>query len=293
MNGPGPSPLAVPSAVRPLVPLEDVRVLVGGLDHPEGIAVLPDGDVLAGGEAGQLYLVHAGEAHVVARTDGFLLGVTADASGTAFLADIGATKRIWRWSPAEGLSEFSRGSIDRPFAHPNAMALSPAGLYVSDSGAWKAGDGCIHLLDASGRGLVASTEMTAFPNGLAVSPDGQWLYCAESNHGITRGRIETGGRIVGRETVLAMPGRVPDGLLFDGAGGLLVTCYQPNAVFRLSPDGRCELLVEDPEAQVLSMPTNGAWAPDGQLLLANLGGWHLATVPVPFPPAAPTAHVLS
>jgi hypothetical protein len=36
---------------------------------------------------------------------------------------------------------------------------------------------------------------------------------------------------------------------------------------------------------LLSMPTNGAWLTDGRLLLANLGGWHLSAVAVPFPPS--------
>jgi gluconolactonase len=82
-----------------------------------------------------------------------------------------------------------------------------------------------------------------------------------------------------------MPDVVPDGLLFDGDGGLLITCYQPNSIFRLSPDGSCSLLLHDPQAMLLSMPTNAAWLADGRLAIANLGGWHVSAVDVPFTPS--------
>src|SRR5918912_16329 len=55
-----------------------IRVLVGGLDHPEGVCWDPEAGVLwAGGEAGQLYRVELDErrAAEVARAPGFVLGV--------------------------------------------------------------------------------------------------------------------------------------------------------------------------------------------------------------------------
>lgn len=276
--------------MTPLISLDAVTKLVAGLDHPEGLAVLSTGDVVAGGEAGQLYVIDTqGTVTTAGSTGGFALGLCVDAADNVFIADIG-TKSVWTWSPSTSLVEFSTGAQERPLRHPNAMALTSHGLFVTDSGTWSQDDGTVHLISPDGSGRVVGDEFVKFPNGLAVSPDQQWLYVVESLLGITRAPILANGDLGPRELVRAMPGEVPDGLLFDGDGALLVTCYQPNSVYRLTVDGTWQLLLTDPLAQMLAMPTNGAWLHDGRLGLANLGGWHLAAVTTPLKPApsAPT-----
>ena len=58
------------------------RVLVDGLDHPEGVAYDPDADVIwAGGESGQLYRVAGGAFEEAARAPGFVLGLAVDGLG--------------------------------------------------------------------------------------------------------------------------------------------------------------------------------------------------------------------
>jgi sugar lactone lactonase YvrE len=74
-----------------------------------------------------------------------------------------------------------------------------------------------------------------------------------------------------------LPG-LPDGIAFDRAGNLVVGCYEPSRLLRLSPDGTaCTLLAEDPSAHTLCHPTNLAFAGD-RLFAANLGRWHIAEV---------------
>jgi sugar lactone lactonase YvrE len=273
--------------MQPRIPLTHVTRLAGGLDHSEGVAVLSTGHAIAGGEAGQLYRISMdGEVEVLTSTGGFVLGLCVDAADNVYLADIGSAS-VLAWSETSGLVTFSTGAAERPFRHPNAMALSAHGLYVTDSGAWDGADGTIHLLAPDGSGMVVGDDFARFPNGIAVSPDGRWLYVAESQFGISRAEILPDGRLGAREDVHPMPGEVPDGLLFDGNGGLLITCYQPNAIYRLDPNGDCSLELRDDLAQLLSMPTNGAWLHDGRLLLANLGGWHVSAVDVPYPAATP------
>src|ERR671925_1607506 len=58
------------------------RVLVDGLDHPEGVAYDPAADVVwAGGEDGQLYRVRGERFEEVARAPGFVLGLAVDGRG--------------------------------------------------------------------------------------------------------------------------------------------------------------------------------------------------------------------
>jgi gluconolactonase len=267
-----------------LIDTSTVRKFAVGLDHPEGVAVLSTGEVVAGGEAGQLYLIELdGAVTEVGSTGGFMLGLCVDAEDNVFVADSGKGV-VWTWSKNGDLVRFCPNNPDERFGQPNALALSAAGLYLSDSGVWDEANGTIHLLKSDGSSLVVGQEFPRFPNGLAVSPDGAWLYVVESQFGVSRAAIHADGRLGTREVVHPMPDEVPDGLLFDGDGGLLITCYQPNAVFRFTPDGSCSLLLHDAQAMLLSMPTNGAWLADGRLLLANLGGWHLSAVAVPFPP---------
>ncbi len=44
---------------EPLRALSDFRTWANGLDHPEGVAVGPDGMIYAGGESGQVYRIES------------------------------------------------------------------------------------------------------------------------------------------------------------------------------------------------------------------------------------------
>ena len=82
------------------------RVLVDGLDHPEGVAYDPAADVVwCGGEAGQLYRVDvaAGTAEQAGEAFGFVLGVAVDGRPA--------------WRPAARTTGRSRRSTPRPAAH--------------------------------------------------------------------------------------------------------------------------------------------------------------------------------
>jgi hypothetical protein len=68
---------------------DDVSIFYDGttcdpqLDHPEGIAVHPDGSVWCGGERGQIYRLDPDGTSLeeVASTGGFSLGMAFDAAG--------------------------------------------------------------------------------------------------------------------------------------------------------------------------------------------------------------------
>src|SRR5262249_59978598 len=78
--------------------------------------------------------------------------------------------------------------------------------------------------------------------------------------------------------VVRLPGTVPDGVALDAAGHVYIACYRPDRLYRLSMDGALETLAEDPAGTVLNAPTNVTFAGPAldHLVVANLGGWHLA-----------------
>jgi len=81
-----------------------------------------------------------------------------------------------------------------------------------------------------------------------------------------------------------LDGLVPDGLAFAEDGDLYVGTYRPDAVLIVRGGSRrVDLLAHDPAGQMLASPTNVAFAMHENapyLMVANIGRWHLARVPV-------------
>ena len=155
-----------------IVPLKRASVFREGLDHPEGIAVHPDGSVWAGGEAGQIYRISADgkRMQVVANTGGFILGIAFSPDARWLVACDLAKRCLWRVDVrTERLALFSRGAGRRHRLRiPNYPAFAPDGtLYVSDSGAFGKPCGNLFRFDAdhSGRGEVWHAGPFHFANG--------------------------------------------------------------------------------------------------------------------------------
>lgn len=265
----------------PLVNLTHAEVFVDGLDHPEGVALGPDGNIYAGGEEGQVYRIHFQTRQVeqFANTTGMNLGLAHDAAGNVYVCNPGdrAVKKV----TAEGeVTVYSKGNGERQMVTPNYPAFDPLGnLYVADSGEWKADTGCIWRIAPGGKTTVIDAECCQFPNGCAVSPDGQYLYVAMSLNPprVVRFRIENGQKVGQVEIVVQLPRTVPDGLAFCADSSLLVSCYRPDTIFRVMPDGTVTILMDDFEGTLLGAPTNICFGgPDLSVLFwANLGRWHI------------------
>jgi gluconolactonase len=265
---------------RDPVGLEKLDMFAEGLDHAEGIAILADGRMFVGGEAGQIYLIDGDQPpREIANTGGFVLGIAADADGRLYVCD-DPRSSVLLVDPGTGsVEEFASGAGDRQMQTPNWPAFDARGnLYVSDSGGWGKRDGLIWVIRPGRRLEVFTEESCDFPNGLAVSEDGRRLYAAESNPGrIVEIPIGEDGSAGDRRVLCELGMDVPDGLAVASDGSVLIACYRPDAICRLSADGELEVLAADPQGTILNQPTNIAFTGDdlSVAVIPNLGGWHL------------------
>ena len=267
--------------------LAQSSIFADGLDHPECVAVHPDGSVWAGGEAGQIYRIDAdgGKTAVVANTGGFILGIafSPDAAWLA-ICDLGH-KCVWRLDTSTmQLDLFANGASGHTFNIPNYAVFDTKGnLYVSESGAFRTCTGKILKFTPEGKGEIWQDGPFDFSNGMAMGPGEQFLYLAVSFlPGVERIAIQPDGSAGERTLYCTLPETVPDGLAFDAAGNLLVSCYAPNKIFTVTPERQVSVLVEDWEAHTISNPTNIAFggAALDQLFVANIGRWHITKIDI-------------
>jgi gluconolactonase len=248
------------------------------LDHPEGIAVHRDGSVWCGGERGQVYRIEADGSSMeqIASSDGFSHGMAFDADDNLYVCDLKHAAVMKLDTKSGSLERFADG---RRINICNYPAFDAGGrLYVSDSHAFKKPGPGILRFDPDGSGELWYGEPINFANGLALNPEGNYIYVAETfGHAIFRVRIEDDGCAGAREEVAHLPGVLPDGLAFDDEGNLYVACYEPSQVLRVAPDGTVACLIRDEEAHLLCHPTNLAFR-GNVLFTTNLGRWHITAI---------------
>jgi gluconolactonase len=270
----------------PVLTLDRASVLFDGvfseprLQHPEGVAVGPDGWVWCGSENGQiLRLAPDGSAiEQVASTGGFTLGLAFDGDRALFACDLKhaavfrldlATRQLTRFTPP-GMRIPNYPVID----------ANRGRLYVSDShhfatpgpGIW-----CYDL--GTGEGDLWYAEPLTFANGMALATGGDALFVCETfARRISRIPIDAGGAPGRAEPYTSgLPG-LPDGIAFDAKGALFVGCYEPSRILRVPRGGgTAQVYIEDATAHLFAHPTNIAF--DGSVLYtANLGRWHITRV---------------
>jgi gluconolactonase len=257
------------------------RVLVDGLDHPEGVAYDPVEDVVwAGGEDGQLYRVRGDGFEVVAHAPGFVLGLAVDGRGRlAVCASRDGSLCAWDGEDVHRVAE--------DIGFPNWPAFAPDGtLFVSDSGGWGADDGRLVRISPGGAVETFSRQAPHFTNGCAVTPDGRWLWVVESYVPIvSRFDLETGAR----EEICTLYGTVLDGIAFTADGGALISCYRPDRIYHLDASGHLEVVAQDPQGTLLGAPTNVCFVGPqlDRVVCANLGRWHLTLMDLGLRGAAP------
>lgn len=253
------------------------------LDHAESVTVANDGALWCGGEQGQIYRIIHGAIEVVASTGGFNLGLAFLDNDTLAVCDI-ARPAVWLLDINTRKLVALEGPIpDHKLITPNAVVPLPDGsMLVSDSGVAHVPQPGILRYRRDGSGEVWFDLPLDFANGMALSPDQRTLYVAESWANRIRAiQVTPGSWLPGATSVYADLGEaIPDGLCVDTNGTVYVGCYEPSQILRVRAPDRVEVLAHDPTAHTLCHPT-GVVARGSEIVIANLGRWHLSRVSLP------------
>jgi gluconolactonase len=245
-----------------VIDIERFEIFASGLDHPECVAFDRDGNLWAGGEAGQVYRIAPdGKVQQIADLKTFNAGLAFSPEDELFVCN-----------PARGLIRVRRdGSFEKFGDHPltcaNFAVFDVGGnLYVTDSGQWRKENGFLCRFTADGRGEIVAGPF-GYANGLALTADEKTLFMVESNTNRVY-RIPT--ESYQPEVLAENVGRFPDGLALDAAGNLYASCYASDEIHRIDARGKVELFAYDPWAILLSRPTNMAFRGE-TMYVANLG----------------------
>ena len=257
----------------PQIPIDRFQIFATGLDHPECLAFDRNGELWAGGEAGQIYRVSPkGDVEQVATLGTFNGGLAFSPEGELFVCN--PAMGVVRVKPNGKFETFCSQAGGQRLTCPNFGVFDARGnLYVTDSGDWKKGNGFLCRFTPDGNGQIIAGPF-GYANGLALSAGEQRLYMVESDRDrVLRFHLLEDGSIGGSEVYADEVGRLPDGLALDAQGELYVSCYASDEIWRVKRNGEKALVAWDRWAILLSRPTNMAFGGEDfdEMYVANLG----------------------
>jgi gluconolactonase len=247
-----------------------VTVLISGYDSPEGPAFDRDGNLyfVNWESSAVVRLTPHGDALEFFNTGGIPAGLAFHRDGSLYIADEGddihGVLRVVDGEATVLVNEYE----GQPLNGANDLVFATDGkLYFSDP--WRSSAenpiGGFYRYFPEGR-LERIDHGLAFPNGVALSPDGAAVYLAETyRNRILRYPIGADGAIGAREDFAALPGgHGPDGMAFDEAGHLYVAHYGGGKVAIFGSSGAMADQIPVPGAFVTNVAFGG---PDRRTLV--------------------------
>lgn len=274
---------------------DDLRVLTEGLEFPEGPIWCRDGSVVVVEiKGGRLTRVHPdGRKEVLAETGGGPNGAAIGPDGRCYVCNNGG----FAWHEVRGLTfpgeqdaSYSGGRIEavnletgavevlytecggHPLKGPNDIVFDAAGgFWFTDHGKIRDRDrdrGGIYYAKIDGSEIREVIYPLDGPNGIGLSPDGSWMYAAETMPGriwgwkvAAPGQIEpikTPGRNGGR-LLAGLPGyQLLDSLAVDAEGFVCVATIVNGGITAVSPDGETLEHTPLPDALTTNICFGGA-----------------------------------
>jgi len=271
------------------IPTEAFEKIARGIDRPEDVVVGKDGRVFASDhQASVAEILPDGSFRRMGPRGGAPNGLNMDREGRIIIANFGIYDRepgpLERFDPDSGEHETLLAQVDgRTLTSSNYPVIDSAGnIWCANSThaeTWPQAldgraDGFIFVLRADGSASIVA-EGLKFPNGMALSADEKWLYCAQtSGADVVRFEVLAGGRLGRGERYgpvlgkLQGPGEAQhdpnelgytDGVGLDEEGNLWVCLPAANKVVAITPDGLVLPVFHDPTGSVINHPTNVTW----------------------------------
>jgi sugar lactone lactonase YvrE len=279
------------------IDLSCVKTIGSGLSRPEGVMALDDGSIYTADGRGRCsHIEKNGRTSFFGSLGGMPNGICIDRKGNCIIANIGNGE-------VQSLSPDGRHVVLMTEAHGKRMSSpnfpfidSRDRLWVSNSTslpnieeALRAPlpDGCLVLIAAGKNQIVA--ESICFANGVALDSTEKFVYVAETmKRRILRYSIHQDGSLGEKEIYCPeFLGRLgfPDGIAFDEAGNLWVAFPAWNAIGYITPDGKLEVVLEDPERKILRGPANICFGGKKRktAFIGSLEGTEIPYFEVPYP----------
>jgi gluconolactonase len=291
-----------------IIATSDVEIFGQGVLNAEGVVADNDGNIYGGGRKGTMYKVSPdGQVSEFARLpEGSIPnGVTMDRNGDIVYCDLGK-QAMMRVSPGGKVSMIADEVGGIKLTLPNFATYDAEGnLFVSNSTTRNVktvreefpkpeANGSLVRIRPSGKGDVVATGFY-LANGLAIDPQEEAVYVLQTTRSdCVRVPLKKDGSFGKPEIYSSGFPAIPDGMAFDSDGNLYVTLpgrirnekdppdahlvMPTNIILKIDTNGKWEVLVDDPESQRLSFPTNCAFGGPGlkDLYFANLGGTHFS-----------------
>lgn len=240
----------------------DVTLVGNTLDRPESVHVSADGGLIVSHRARGVSRItkdghittHGPDPACVNGAELVPNGIAPQADGSVLIANIGEGGGIWSLKLDE--------TLEPVVSVVDGVELAAANFVMSDSEGWiwitvstvqqprynaysdKVADGLIVLIE-DGKPRILADDL-CFANECRLTPDGGGLVVSETfARRITRFDLGPDG-LSNRRTLFQFGrGDFPDGIRYDRAGNLWVTCIVSNRLWQIAPDGTAGLILED------------------------------------------------